>query len=272
MDRYAVIGNPVAHSQSPRIHTMFAQQTSQGLSYEAILAPLDGFARVVEDFRQAGGKGLNVTLPFKLDARNYVDECNHRAELAGAVNTISFLADGTTKGDNTDGLGLLTDLTQNNDVVITARDVLVLGAGGAVRGVLEPLIEAKPARLMIANRTVSRAIRLQKDFADLGDIGACGFADLKNQRFDLIINATSAGIKGQMPPIPETVLRAGGHCYDMFYAKQPTPFVQWGKQHGAAKSLDGIGMLVEQAAESFLLWRGMRPATQAVIEVLRTAK
>ncbi|MCP4407221.1 MAG: shikimate dehydrogenase, partial [Gammaproteobacteria bacterium] len=265
MDRYAVIGNPVAHSQSPRIHTLFAQQTGQDLSYRAILAPTDGFVQSVGNFRATGGKGLNVTLPFKLDARNFVDVCSQRAELAGAVNTISFLADGTTKGDNTDGLGLLTDLTRNNDVVITARDVLVLGAGGAVRGVLEPLIEAGPARLMIANRTVSRAIHLQQDFADLSDIEACGFADLQNQRFDLIINGTSAGIKGQMPPIPETVLRPGGCCYDMFYARQATPFVQWSKQHEAAKSLDGIGMLVEQAAESFLLWRGVRPDTRPVI-------
>jgi shikimate dehydrogenase len=272
MDRYAVIGNPIAHSQSPRIHTMFARQTGQHLSYEAILAPKDGFVRSVENFRAASGKGLNVTLPFKLDARNYVDEYSQAAGRAGAVNTISFLADGTTQGDNTDGPGLLTDLTRNNDIVIRARDVLILGAGGAVRGVLEPLIEAGPARLMIANRTVSRAIHLQKDFAELSDIEACGFADLQNQRFDLIINGTSAGIKGQMPPIPETVLRSGGCCYDMFYAKQPTPFVQWGKQHDAAKSLDGIGMLVEQAAESFLLWRGVRPDTQPVIAALRATK
>jgi shikimate dehydrogenase len=268
MDRYAVIGNPIAHSQSPRIHGLFARQTGQDLSYEAILAPADGFTQSVERFRSSGGKGLNVTLPFKLQAREYVDKCSPRAKHAGAVNTILLREDGTAFGDNTDGLGLLRDLTQNHDIAIKAQDILILGAGGAVRGVLEPLLGVAPACLVIANRTVSRALQLRDEFRDLGDIEACGFSEIEGRQFDLIINATSAGVSGQIPPIPETTLRHGGSCYDMFYAKGPTPFERWGRQHAAVKSLNGIGMLVEQAAESFLIWRGVRPQTRPVIEAL----
>lgn len=270
MDRYAVIGNPIAHSKSPRIHTLFAQQTGQDLSYEAILAPADGFAETTERFRAEGGKGVNVTLPFKLDACKYVDELSPRAERAGAVNTIVFHPDDTTKGDNTDGIGLLRDLTQNHGIEIKGRMILILGAGGAVRGVLEPLLKASPAGLVIANRTVSRAERLSDDFADLGGIEACGFSELQQRSFDLIINATSAGLSGQVPPIPDDVLHKGGCCYDMFYTDKVTAFQRWAQQHGALKALDGIGMLVEQAAESFFLWRGINPDTRSVIATLRS--
>ena len=186
MDRYAVIGNPIAHSQSPRIHGLFARQTGQDLIYEAILAPTDGFIKSVESFRSSGGKGLNVTLPFKLRAREVVDECSLRADHAGAVNTMLFREDGTAFGDNTDGIGLLRDLTQNHHIGIKAQDILILGAGGAVRGVLEPLLGAEPRCLVIANRTVSRALQLRDDFKDLGDIKPCGFGDLEGRQSEVL--------------------------------------------------------------------------------------
>ena len=268
MDRYAVIGNPVAHSLSPRIHTLFAKQTGQILSYEALLAPIKGFAESVTKFRAHGGKGLNVTLPFKLEAWAFVDQRGARAERAGAVNTLLLRADNTTFGDNTDGVGLLRDLRQNHGVVIKTRNVLILGAGGAVRGILEPLLTADPARVVIANRTVSRAVKLCHEFQDLGRLEACGFDDLGDEQFGLIINGTSAGVSGQVPPIPINLLSPEGCCYDLFYAKTPTAFVRWGQRHGAAKALDGLGMLVEQAAESFFLWRNIRPDTRQVINAL----
>lgn len=269
MDRYAVIGNPIAHSQSPRIHTLFARQTGQDLTYEPILAPEHGFVETVERFRAADGKGMNVTLPFKRDAWRYVDERSRRAERAGAVNTILFRADGTCWGDNTDGIGLLRDLTRNHGIEIQARRLLILGAGGAVRGVLEPLLLVSPAELVIANRTVSRAERLREDFADLGSVEACGFDELQHRSFDLIINATSAGLNGRVPALPNGVLNKSGCCYDMFYADDATPFQRWAERCGASKALNGIGMLVEQAAESFYIWRKIRPQTRAVIETLR---
>ena len=268
MDRYAVVGNPIAHSRSPQIHALFAQQTSQDLIYDAILAPIDGFAATVQAFIASGGKGLNITLPFKLEAREFVDQCSARAARAEAVNTLVVDFEGRTFGENTDGVGLLRDLISNHGAVIRDRKLLVLGAGGAVRGVLEPLLAAAPTRLIIANRTVSRAVELCNAFKDLGPAEACGFDELAGEQFDLIINGTSASVSKEVPPIPNDVLRAGGWCYDMFYSSQPTAFVRWGQAHGAAKSLDGIGMLVEQAAESFLLWRGMRPDTRPVISAL----
>ena len=268
MDRYAVIGNPIAHSLSPRIHRLFAQQTQQNLTYDAILAPKDGFTAAVEQFRSEGGKGLNVTLPFKLTAWTFVDERSARAQRAQAVNTIVFRSDHHSFGDNTDGIGLLRDLTHNLTVALKGLDVLILGAGGAVRGILGPLLAAQPGHLIIANRTVERAVDLAEDFADTGITEACEFEDLAGHSFDLIINGTSASVSGQVPPIPDNTLRAGGICYDLFYAQQPTAFVRWGQQHGAVRSLDGLGMLVEQAAESFRLWRGIRPHTLPVIRAL----
>ena len=272
MDLYAVIGNPVAHSLSPRIHALFATQTRQALSYEALLAPIDDFAGTVNKFRARGGMGLNVTLPFKLEAWAFVHQRSARAERAGAVNTVLFRADNTTFGDNTDGVGLLRDLRQNHGVVINTRNVLILGAGGAVRGILEQLLTAGPARVIIANRTLSRAVDLCNAFQDLGRVEACGFDDLGGEHFELIINGTSAGISGHIPPIPDKLLSPDGCCYDLFYAKAPTAFVRWGQRHGAAKALDGLGMLVEQAAESFFLWRNIRPDTRPVIDTLSGSK
>lgn len=269
MDRYAVMGNPIAHSLSPRIHRIFAEQTGQSLSYEALLVPKDGFAKAVADFKAAGGKGLNITLPFKGEAWALVDERTPRAARAGAVNTIVMHADGRLTGDNTDGAGLLRDLTVNHDLGIEGAEVLLLGAGGAARGVLEPLLAAKPKCVVVANRTADRARQLARDFADLGNVDGCGFDELRNEQFELIINATAAGVQGEVPNIPHDSLRKGGCCYDLFYAREPTAFVRWGLEHGAAKSIDGLGMLVEQAAESFAVWRGVRPRSANVLDFLR---
>jgi shikimate dehydrogenase len=259
------MGNPVAHSLSPRIHRMFAEQTGQAVTYEAILVPLEGFTRAVEAFKARGGKGLNITLPFKREAWESVAERTARAERAEAVNTIVIHEDARLAGDNTDGIGLLRDLTVNQGVLIEGAEILVLGAGGAARGALEPLLAAKPARLVIANRTANRAHALAEAFLPFGPIQGCGFEALRKERFDLIVNATAASVAGDVPAIPEDILQPGGNCYDMFYSHEPTTFVRWGLEHGAAKSLDGLGMLVEQAAESFALWRGVRPETADVI-------
>jgi shikimate dehydrogenase len=272
MDRYAVMGNPIAHSLSPRIHRLFAAQTSQTLSYEAILVPLEGFAQAVETFKATGGRGLNVTLPFKEEAWALASDRTTRAERARAVNTIVIHDDGRLTGDNTDGAGLLRDIHVNHGAVIEGREVLVLGAGGAARGVLEPLLAARPARLVIANRTPDRARQLASSFGDLGDVAGCGLDELGGKQFDLIINATAASVRGEVPAIPDTALRTRGWCYDMFYAAEPTAFVRWGQAHGAAKSLDGLGMLVEQAAESFALWRGVRPNAVDVRRALRISE
>ncbi len=267
-ERYAVMGNPIAHSQSPRIHSLFAQQTGEDLVYEAILVPTDGFAEAVTRFRREGGKGLNVTVPFKQEAWALADEHAPRAARAGAVNTLSFLQDNRIRGDNTDGVGLLRDLTVNNGASLRDKQLLILGAGGAVRGVLEPLLAEGPARVQIGNRTASKAVALAEDFTDLGPITGCGLDELAGQRFDLIINGTAAGLSGEVPTIPDDVLKPGGWCYDMMYGTQPTAFVRWAQTHGAEKALDGLGMLVEQAGESFYLWRGVRPQTQPVIAAL----
>jgi shikimate dehydrogenase len=270
VDRYAVMGNPIAHSKSPRIHTLFAEQTGQGLCYEAVLVPEDGFAEAVARFQRDGGRGLNVTVPFKQQAWELVDERSPRAALAGAVNTIDLRAGGRRFGDNTDGVGLVRDLTVNNGVILEGREVLVLGAGGAVRGVLGPLLEQRPARLVIANRTPARALELAQLFADLGPVQGGGFPELAGQRFDVVINGTAASLQGEVPPLPDDLLRPGAACYDMMYGDGPTAFVAWAQAHGAAQALDGLGMLVEQAAESFLLWRGVRPDTAPVIAALRS--
>lgn len=268
-DRYGVMGNPVAHSKSPRIHTLFAKQTGQHLSYETILVNVGEFPQAVEAFRRAGGRGLNVTVPFKPDAWAYAQERTARAERAGAVNTLLLRDDGTVLGENTDGVGLVRDLTVNHRVPIAARRVLVLGAGGAVRGVLEPLLFERPEHLVIANRTASKAELLSADFADMGRVTGCGLEAIPGERFDLIVNGTAAGLAGEMPEIPDDILAPGGTCYDMVYADQPTAFVRWAGHHGAEVALDGLGMLVEQAAESFALWRGVRPDTTPVIAALR---
>ncbi len=267
VDRYAVMGHPVAHSKSPQIHAAFARQTGQNLEYSAIEVPLDAFPQAVADFAAAGGKGLNVTVPFKQEAWALAEQRAARAQRAGAVNTLIIGPQGL-RGDNTDGVGLVRDLSVNHGIELARRRILVLGAGGAVRGVLEPLLERGPTVLVIANRTEARAQALAALFGDLGPVRASGFADLQGQRFDLVINGTAASLAGEVPPIPAAAVREAA-CYDMMYGREPTPFLRWAAQQGAARCMDGLGMLVEQAAESFYLWRGVRPQTQPVIETLR---
>ena len=268
-DKYAVMGNPIAHSKSPRIHSMFAEQTGEAVDYTAIQVDPGGFEQAVAHFIATGGKGLNITVPFKQEAWQLVDNRSKRAERAGAVNTIKIEADGLF-GDNTDGVGLVNDLARNNAITLTGKRILLMGAGGAARGVLAPLLEQQPARLVIANRTASRARDLAKEFSDLGEVQGCGYdATLAELQFDVIINATAASLQGELPPLPDGIVAAGGACYDMMYGAQPTTFMSWASQQGAAKVLDGLGMLVEQAAESFDVWRGVRPETAPVIENLR---
>lgn len=266
-DQYGVMGNPITHSKSPRIHALFAQQTNQRLHYTAIHVDLGGFAQAVGNFDASGGKGLNITVPFKQEAFALVDSRSARAERAGAVNTIKFEKDKLI-GDNTDGVGLVNDLVQNHQLNLQGKRILLMGAGGAARGVLAPLLETKPALLVIANRTPDKAVELAAAFADLGKVKGCGFHELSGQQFDLVINATAASLQGELPPLPADILAAGAVCYDMMYGK-PTPFMEWAKSHGAALVLDGLGMLVEQAAESFFIWRGVRPQTAPVIDTLR---
>ncbi len=271
MDRYAVIGNPIAHSKSPQIHAAFARQTGQELSYEALLAPVDGFAQTVADFRAHGGRGLNVTVPFKLEAFALAEHHTARAQAAGAVNTLALGADGIL-GDNTDGAGLVRDLSANLNFALAGRRILLLGAGGATRGVLPPLLDSRPARLTIANRTVAKAEALSTLFAArAGDcvLDACGFDALAGRRFDLVIHATAASLADELPPLPPGLYAEGALAYDMMYARAPTRFMRAALADGAARVADGLGMLVEQAAESFTLWRGVRPDSAPVLAELR---
>ncbi len=268
-DRYAVIGNPIEHSKSPVIHAAFAAQTSQDLVYERILGDLEEFESDVQDFFAAGGKGLNVTVPFKERAFQLSDELSERAQSAGAVNTLIDLPDGRIRGDNTDGVGLVRDLGCNHCFNFSGARILLLGAGGASRGVLRPLLAEAPKSLLIANRTAAKAEALAADMALLGPVKGCGLEALAGRRFDLIINGTAAGLDGEVPPIPDDCLADGGWTYDMMYASEPTAFVRWGRAHGAARAVDGLGMLVEQAAESFYLWRNIRPDTENVIAAFR---
>jgi shikimate dehydrogenase len=270
-DAYAVMGNPIAHSKSPRIHAAFAQQTGQRITYTAIQVDPGGFPQAVGNFFASGGKGLNVTVPFKQEAWALAVTRGAEAELAGAVNTLLLDSDGALVGRNTDGIGLVRDICDNHGGRIGGQRVLLIGAGGAARGVLEPLLAQKPSHIVIANRTPDRAHELAKIFAALGNIAGAGFDDLRGQTFDLIINASAASLHGEVPPLPDDVLATNGWCYDMMYGAEPTPFVRWGLAHGAAQSLDGLGMLVEQAAESFTLWRGVRPDTRPVLALLRGA-
>ncbi|KPJ90282.1 MAG: shikimate dehydrogenase [Gammaproteobacteria bacterium SG8_11] len=270
-DAYAVMGNPIAHSKSPQIHQMFAQQTQQHITYEAILVDVGGFEQAVGNFVATGGKGLNITVPFKRDAWKLVTQRSQRAELAGAVNTIIVNSDHSLRGDNTDGAGLVRDLAHNHALTLQAKNILILGAGGAARGVLEPICNENPALVLIANRTPDRAHELAHQLSQLGNIKGCGFSALLQQKksFDIIINATSASLQGEVPDIPAHIISAQSVCYDMMYGAQATAFMRWAEQHGAARSMDGLGMLVEQAAESFYLWRGVRPQTKDVISAIR---
>lgn len=269
-DKYAVFGNPIDHSKSPDIHRQFAEQTGQAMSYEKQLVDPQGFEAAADAFFAGGGKGLNITVPFKQDAYSYVARTSPRARRAGAVNTLSLEADGTILGDTTDGVGLVSDIKHNLGWQIRHKKVLILGAGGAVRGVLEPLLEEQPQHIIIANRTVDKALQLAKGFAEFGYLLGCGFDMLDEQQFDVIINGTSASLQGELPPLPECLINADGStvCYDMLYGAEPTPFMQWAAERGAKVS-DGLGMLVGQAAESFALWRGVRPETAPVIRSLR---
>ena len=265
---YAVIGHPIDHSQSPFIHQEFARQTGLGLDYERLRAPLDGFEAAVRQFIGRGGKGLNVTLPFKLEACQLSGALTERARAADAVNTLTF-RDGQIQGDNTDGVGLVRDIVDNLDVRIQGKRLLLLGAGGAVRGVLQPLLAQHPASLTVANRTVAKAEALVTHFAQWGEVDAAGYDDLAGQQFDIVINGTSTGLSGNDLPLPAGLLAGSELVYDMVYGKGLTPFLARGQAERAGMLSDGLGMLVEQAAESWHIWHGGRPNTRLVMNSLR---
>lgn len=269
VDRYAVMGNPISHSKSPLIHTLFAQQTNQSIEYTAIHVDLGGFDQAVGNYRASGGKGLNITVPFKEEAWALVTERSQRAELAGAVNTIKFSGK-TLLGDNTDGIGLVTDLKLNHQCELKGKRILLMGAGGAARGVIAPILDEQPAELVIVNRTPDKAVGLATHFAKLGNVHGCGYPALQDKQFDIVINATAASLKGELPPLPEDLLAQNAFCYDMMYGAEPTMFMKWASEHGANAVSDGLGMLVEQAAEAFMIWRGIRPDTKPVIQQIRS--
>ena len=272
MDYYAVIGNPVAHSKSPQIHLAFAQQEGVKIDYRRILATNENFVATVETFIRERGCGLNVTLPFKIKAYQQCSELNHYAQAAKAVNTISFNTHGDWIGANTDGIGLMRDLNANLKITIAQKNVLVLGAGGAVRGILLPLLQEKPDQVVIANRTFEKAESLANEFTDLGAIRSSEFSDLKSTKFDIVINATAASLSNQVPPISAAVLKPESVCYDLAYSDQDTAFLSWAKTHSVAVASDGLGMLIEQAAESYFIWRGFRPDTSSVFSLLRPSR
>jgi len=268
-DRYAVFGNPIKHSKSPLIHAMFAQQCSQQMLYRAVRVELDGFAQAASNFFNGGGAGLNVTVPFKREAFEFANRLSERAAQAGAVNTLTRAPDGVIEGDNTDGIGLVRDLIANLGWAVQGLRVLLIGAGGAARGVLEPLLQECPQELLVVNRTGSRAAQLAMEFADVGPLEGGAYGLIGARQFDLVINATSAGLSGAMPELPGSLLTERSCCYDMVYGAEPTPFMRWAAFHAAWAVADGLGMLVEQAAESFYIWRGVRPETGPVINELR---
>jgi shikimate dehydrogenase len=270
-DQYAVIGNPIGHTKSPLIHGLFAQETQQDMSYTAIEGPLephDAFAATVRAFIAAGGKGMNVTAPFKLKAFAMADERSERAELAGAANALSF-KDGRIVAENFDGVGLVRDIEVNLSQPMAGKRVLVLGAGGAVRGALLPFLAARPAELVVANRDVPKVRALVAQVVASGSLFACGYGDLEAMgRFDLVVNATSASLTGELPPVPPSVFSPEGAAYELAYGKRLTPFLRLARNAGVASVADGVGMLVEQAAEAFAWWRGVRPQTRTVIDRL----
>ncbi|MFZ4503872.1 MAG: shikimate dehydrogenase [Methylovulum sp.] len=273
IDRYAVFGHPIQHSKSPRIHRLFAEQTGQTLCYTAQEVLPENFHHAVSTFFADGGKGLNCTVPLKELAWQYAYQSTPRAALSKAVNTLILQDDGTTLlGDNTDGCGLLTDLTVNHQLVLAGQQVLIMGAGGASRGIIAHLLAADVASIIIVNRTIEKALHLAHEFNQSIPVKGLGFADLAGYQFDLIINATSASLTNQLPPLSNHLLAPQGICYDLAYSNEDTPFVRWGKQQLAQKSLDGLGMLVEQAAEAFFLWRKVRPETQTVITLLNAER
>jgi shikimate dehydrogenase len=271
-DRYAVFGNPIHHSKSPALHTAFAQQTQQDIIYTAECIAVDQFSAGANAFFSNGGKGLNITVPFKMDAFDYADQLTPRAKKAGAVNTLIKKED-YILGDNTDGVGFVNDVTENLQWTLNNKKVLVLGAGGAVRGILDPLLATQPQHVVIANRTVEKAQQLANDFISKNTIlSSCHYSDLSHETFhdfDIIINGTSASLGGDLPHLPKDILHKNSCCYDMMYSKENTVFMQWAKQHGALNIADGLGMLVCQGAESFYQWRSVRPETQTVIQHVR---
>ncbi len=265
---YGLFGYPVQHSWSPFIHGMFAKQTAQDMEYRLFESPPERFRSEVLEFFRTGGSGVNVTVPHKRAATDLVNELTPRAQVANAINTI-VRRDESLVGDNTDGAGLHADLTRNLRLTLSSPRILLLGAGGAARGVLGPLLELRPRLLVVANRTAERAVEIAEEFAYLGPVSGCEFAKLENQRFDLIVNATSASLRGDVPAIPAGVVDSLTTCYDMAYGSGDTAFVTWAKARGAGRAEQGWGMLVEQAAEAFFLWRGMRPDTSPVLAALR---
>ena len=267
VDRYGVMGYPVSHSRSPVIHKLFALQTGQDIRYELLPVKPADLEAAIAQFRRTGGKGLNITVPHKNEVAMLVDEMSERAQIAGAVNTIAFRAD-EMFGDNTDGCGLVRDLRDNLELEIEGADILILGAGGATRGIVAPLLEAGPESVLIANRTLSKADGLAEHFRSFGPVAASRFDNVPARHFDIVINATSAGLRGESPPYPAEAIGPETVCYDLSYGLTPTPFSEWASRQGAARSIMGWGMLVEQAAESFELWRGVRPDTQPVLKQL----
>ncbi|MDX8385330.1 MAG: shikimate dehydrogenase [Gallionella sp.] len=265
-DKYAVIGNPIAHSKSPQIHMMFAEQTGQDINYETILAPLDGFAATIEQLRDKGYKGCSVTVPFKFKSFELATELSMRARSAQAVNTLTFEGD-STNGDNTDGAGLVRDIEQNLGILLKGKRVLLMGAGGAAYGVAQPIFKAC-SHLSVTNRTIEKAQRMVESFDEEHVISIFEYSSLKNESFDVVINATSSGLFDEMPPLPTTVFSPGALAYDMMYGRE-TPFMKFAREHGAQVA-DGLGMLVEQAAEAFNIWREVRPNTSPVITALRS--
>jgi shikimate dehydrogenase len=268
-DRYGVMGYPVSHSRSPVIHRLFALQTHQNLQYELLQVTPDKLTMAVRQFQRTGGKGLNVTVPHKTEVTKLCDQLSERARTAGAANTLSF-RDGEILGDNTDGIGLLRDLAVNLDVTLEGANILILGAGGATRGIVGPLLEMQPVSLRIANRTLDKAQILADHFSRSGPVSACRFNAVPvTEKYDLIINATSAGVKGDSPPYPAAAISPETLCYDLSYGLKPTPFSVWAREQGAERSIMGWGMLVEQAAESFHIWRGVRPETAPVLKQMK---
>ncbi|MCX7103821.1 MAG: shikimate dehydrogenase [Methylococcales bacterium] len=272
IDHYAVFGSPIKHSKSPRIHKIFATQTEQAIVYTAQEVTAEQFSSAVSTFFDHDGKGLNCTIPLKEIAWTYADSKTARAQTAKAVNTLIKQNDGSILGDNTDGIGLITDLINNHNINLAESRILILGAGGASRGIIGPLLELSKHPIMIANRTIDKAVNLAAEFVHKNTVKGCGFSDLRNQQFDLIINATSLSLTGQLPPLPDDLVAKNGVCYDLAYSNEPTAFVRWGQQNNALKSLDGLGMLIEQAAEAFFIWRGIRPKTSPVIELLNAER
>ncbi|CAM2968046.1 shikimate dehydrogenase [Vibrio rarus] len=266
-DKYVVFGNPISQSKSPFIHTLFARQTNQSITYSTQHAEVGEFTAAAKTFFAQGGKGCNVTAPFKHDAYELADKLTERATLAGAVNTLKKLDDGLLIGDNTDGEGLVQDLLQYQVPLKDAR-ILIIGAGGAVRGVLKPLLDQKPQQLVIANRTFSKAQALAEQFKAYGSINAVAIDEV-SESFDIVINSTSAGLTKQLPKISASIFSTRTISYDMVYGAGVTVFNQWARENGVAKAYDGLGMLVGQAAESFMLWRGLRPGSKQILRELR---